>query len=31
MLRMNQIGTIAIANISTRPAAKRFICGSAQG
>ena len=30
MLRQNQIGTIATPNISTIPAANRFICGSAQ-
>lgn len=31
MLRQNQIGTMAIMNITARPKAKRFICGSAQG
>jgi len=30
MLRQNQIGTKAMANIRIRPTPKRFICGSAQ-
>ena len=31
MLRQNQTGTMATKNISAKPTAKRFICGSAQG
>ncbi len=31
MLRQNQIGTIATANITTSDTPKRFICGAIQG